>query len=129
MEQARSIGFLIELSCDSETCVRDWATFALGTIQDWDEPALREALFERLHDEDDEVRAEAMSGLAKRGDRRVVDIVRAELESESAGWLDVEAAAMMGAPELVPSLIAIQGRWKGDDARLQEAIRACAAGR
>jgi methionyl-tRNA formyltransferase len=61
---------LIELSGDPEAAVRDWATFALGTLAEQNSPALRDALAARLDDPDDDTRLEAIHGLALRGDHR-----------------------------------------------------------
>jgi HEAT repeat protein len=124
-EDARAIDFLIELTGDPETHVRDWATFALGSQVEMDTPALREALVERLADEDDDTRCEALVGLARRGDRRVRTALCKELESDSVGSLAVEAAALIGDPELHPALIALRNWWDVDEELLEEAIEAC----
>ena len=65
-----ALAALIELSGDPEAAVRDWATFALGTLAEQDSPALRDALAARLDDPDDDTRLEAIHGLALRGDHR-----------------------------------------------------------
>jgi len=101
-ENEQAIAVLIELTSDPETRVRDWATFALGTLVDLDTPEVREALAERLNDDDDDTRAEAVVGLAKRGDRRILTILQEDLARESVGSLSVEAAALMGDPQLYP---------------------------
>jgi HEAT repeat protein len=124
-EDAQAIGFLIELTEDPEAHVRDWATFALGSQVETDTPTLRGALIERLDDEDDDTRCEALLGLARRGDRRVLMTLRKELESDSVGSLAIEAAALIGDPQLHKALIALQDWWDVDDELLGEAIRAC----
>ena len=53
--------------------MRDWSTFALGTLAPLDTPALRDALADRLGDPDPETRVEAVHGLAVRGDARAVE--------------------------------------------------------
>jgi HEAT repeat protein len=75
-----------------EDSVRDWATFALGTQCDADGPEIRKALADRLRDTDDEVRGEAMVGLARRGDTTVIDCVAEALESPDPGQLIFDAA-------------------------------------
>lgn len=124
-EEEKALGVLIELTRDPEAHVRDWATFALGSQVDVSTPELREALAERLSDEDDDTRAEAFIGLAQRGDRRVLTALRRELESDSVGSLAVEAAALIGDPELHPALLALKDWWDVDVGSLGEAIRAC----
>jgi methionyl-tRNA formyltransferase len=66
---------LVELTSDPEPEIRDWATFALGTLSREDTPSLREALAARLDDSDDSTRIEAAHGLALRGDTRALDAV------------------------------------------------------
>lgn len=124
-ELEEAIEPLIELTRDPNAQVRDWATFALGSQVDFDSPELREALIERMADEDDDARDEAIVGLAQRGDLRVIPVLQSELGSGSVGRLNVEAAAKIGAPSLYPLLTALQGRWDVDESLLQEAIQAC----
>ncbi len=73
---------LIELTRDENPDIRNWATFGLGNIGDKDIPKIREALFERIRDRDKDTRYEAMIGLAKRKDIRIVGIIQSEIESE-----------------------------------------------
>jgi len=124
-EDLQALEALIELTRDPEARVRDWATFALGSQVEADTPELRDVLAERLDDEDDDTRAEAFVGLARRGDRRVLPVLRHELASDSVQAPAVEAAALMGDPLLHPLLVALQGRWDVDQEALGEAIRAC----
>ncbi|MDR3636956.1 MAG: HEAT repeat domain-containing protein [Isosphaeraceae bacterium] len=116
---------LIELTRDPEAHVRDWATFSLGTQVETDTPELRQALAERLGDDDDDTRCEALVGLARRGDERVLPALHKELSSELVGTLAVEAAALIGRPELHPVLVALESWWDVDKELLDEAIRAC----
>jgi methionyl-tRNA formyltransferase len=66
---------LVELTSDPEPGIRDWATFALGTLSPQDTPTLRDALAARLEDSDDSTRIEAVHGLALRGDTRALEAV------------------------------------------------------
>ncbi|WP_240911421.1 HEAT repeat domain-containing protein [Paludisphaera soli] len=128
LSDPRAIESLIELSRDPEPHVRDWATFALGSQIDDDTPAIREALAARLADEDEETQAEAVVGLARRGDRRALPCIRDELTSGRPMILHVEAAALIAEPELHPLLLALRGRWDADPRGLEDAIRACTPG-
>jgi methionyl-tRNA formyltransferase len=69
----RAIDALIELTGDTDAEIRDWATFALGTLATQDTPQLRDALAARLADEDADTRVEAIHGLAMRGDLRAAE--------------------------------------------------------
>jgi methionyl-tRNA formyltransferase len=71
---------LIALSGDEDVHVRDWATFALGTLAEQDTPELREALAARVDDDDEHTRLEAIHGLAVRHDDRAVDAALDVLE-------------------------------------------------
>ncbi len=97
-EDVQAIEALIELTRDPEAHVREWATFALGTQVEVDTPDLRDALMERVADNDDDTRCEALVGLARRGDRRVLPALQSSLASDSVCSMEVEAAALIGDP-------------------------------
>lgn len=124
-EDVQAIEALIELTSDPEAHVRDWATFALGTQVEVDTPDLRDALMERLADNDDDTRCEALVGLARRGDRRVLPALQSSLSSDSVCSMEVEAAALIGDPLLLKELVALREWWDVDRALLDEAIQAC----
>jgi HEAT repeat protein len=72
---------LIHLTKDSCEVVRDGATFGLGSLTDKDSAAICSALLARLDDPDDIVRGEALVGLARRQDDRVIKPLLRELEA------------------------------------------------
>jgi methionyl-tRNA formyltransferase len=88
--QPEAVEALIALSRDPDDDVRDWATFALGTLAPQDTPELRDALADRLDDEDLETRVEAVHGLAVRGDARAVEpaleLLGRAVEGEDGIW-------------------------------------------
>ncbi|MDB5337942.1 MAG: repeat-containing protein [Planctomycetaceae bacterium] len=120
---ARSIQLLIQLSEDSDSDVRDWATFGLGTLLALDTPEIRDALFVRLYDEDDDTRSEALVGLAHRKDLRIIPALKQELSSGCVGTLAVEAAQLIASLQLVPELLALQSWWDVDPELLERAIQ------
>lgn len=128
-DEPLAIQTLIKLSEDSDDDVRDWATFELGSMLDTDTPEIRDALFRRLTDANDDARAEAMVGLARRKDMRVLSPLLEELGSESVGLLVLEAAEELGDASLTPALLALRARWEGDDDRhcvvLNRALLSC----
>jgi HEAT repeat protein len=84
LSDPKSIAALMQLMTDEDASVRDWATFGLGQQGKLDTPEIREALYRRLADADEETRFEAMRGLARCGDLRVaqplIDAIKANPE-------------------------------------------------
>jgi len=107
-----------------DTDTRNWATFALGSLSEEDSPAIRDALAARLSDADDEVRGEAMLGLARRVDERVVQPLQRELSGREVGTLAIEAAEVMPRPEFIPHLEALYAAHPGDRA-IDQALDRC----
>ncbi len=93
-EQAAS-GTLLKLMQDEDRDVRNWATFGLGTQSELDNPTIREALFAALTDSFEEVRLEALVGLARRRDRRILPELLVQLKQSVADDYTIEAACEM----------------------------------
>jgi HEAT repeat protein len=91
-EDQRTVSTLIKLMSDKDSEVRDWATFGLGGLGDFDSPKIREALFQNLSDSDEDVREEALVGLAKRQDPRSVPEVINALQDKDRAARAIEAA-------------------------------------
>lgn len=126
----QGIEMLLLLMADEDGDVRDWATFSVGTLTDVDNPEIRQALFARLYDPHDDTHSEAVIGLARRGDRRVIPALKQRFEEAQqqddwdlgSAWL--EAATEIAAPELLPYLEAMAE--DGEiDIDLDHAIRRC----
>jgi HEAT repeat protein len=129
-EDAVAIKTLIELSRDEDANVRNWATFGLGSMIDTDTPEIREALLARVADTNDDARGEALVGLARRKDARVLDPLIDELTSENVGLLALEAAEDLGDPRLGPALMLLKEAWRSDQedrhvGRLHHALLSC----
>jgi hypothetical protein len=107
--EAAALDTLITLSADEDARVRDWSTFGLARQTDRDFPRLRDALADRLHDDDDDTRLEAVHGLATRGDERVVqpllDILDSSSEPSDPGMVS-EALCAIAAATADPRLLA-----------------------
>lgn len=91
-DDERTVSTLLKLMSDKDSEVRDWATFGLGVLGTFDSPKIREALFQNLTDEDEDVREEAMVGLAQRKDLRALPAVMAGLEGEEPSTRAIDAA-------------------------------------
>lgn len=127
-EDKRAVDTMIRLSQDRDPHVRNWATFGLGAQIDVDTLAVRAALLARVEDPDADTRAEALSGLVKRGDLRVVGPLRLALLSDEVGRLEVEAARDLGSNQLLDALEELRSWWDVDSALLEDAISRCRAG-
>lgn len=99
---------LLELMRDPDEDVRDWATFALGSLGAMDSPEIRDAFAERLNDSSADVVEEALAGLAQRRDQRALPLLLERLRQpdvddhtlESAGeMLGMHAGSQPMAPE------------------------------
>ncbi len=101
-EGSLSVETLIALMSDNCDDVRDWATFSLGTLCEADSLEIRAALQERLSDRAQDVREEALWGLAKRKDKAALALLLERLSGES--WLTADRAAAEDALELTKSV-------------------------
>jgi len=124
-----AIQTLIELSRDEDEEIRDWASFALGSLIDTDTEEIREALWARVTDSFEDVRAEALTGLARRKDPRVRDLLLRELAAENVDIMIVDAAQELGDALLLPALLELKQRWPADrrdeEDWLDKAIESC----
>lgn len=120
-----AIDLLIEQTRDPDDRVRDWAAFALGTQCNVDTKPLRDALLACLVDACGPVRGEALVGLAKRGDQRVIPHLITEMTANTPVDHVLVAAGEIAAPELVPALekLGKNGTFDGDV--IDDLIRTC----
>ncbi|MFI1352442.1 HEAT repeat domain-containing protein [Streptomyces sp. NPDC020898] len=116
-----AVGALIELTRDNEADVRDQAVFALGALAEADSPAVREALWARVDDPDQETREQAIRGLAIRRDPRSVPLLGQLLAADSAHLHTFQAAAVLADPTLLPALRA----YDPTDPGVTEALTTC----
>jgi hypothetical protein len=86
-ENETAIQALVELSADWDGDIRNWATFNLGSRIDADSPLIRDALAARLNESDEEIRGEAIVGLARRGDVRLAKPLMRLLHQKEADEL------------------------------------------
>jgi hypothetical protein len=106
---------LITLTADEDDHVRDWACFALGTqLSDIDNVEIRAALMRRLRDSHDDTRCEAMLGLARRGDGRILPLLRERLAAPNVYVLEIEAAGAIGDPSLHAAIRSHLAGWEDD---------------
>jgi HEAT repeat protein len=130
IEEKPEIQALIKLSNDSDGDVRNWATFGLGNLIETNTQEIRDALFERLQEKIgdelcDEIRGEALLGLALRKDERVIEPLIKELSLKLVGTLSIEAAGEIADSRLCESLLRLQDTWDIDEEMLKETIKSC----
>jgi len=123
---------LMHLARDRDDDVRDWATFGIGALRDADDEAIRALLWANAHDPDRDVRGEAVVGLARRGDPRVIGLLKERLNDGDCRGYELEAVQEMPRPELLVPLHTLladaertrahSSAWLGE---LLDAIDAC----
>ncbi|GGD36439.1 HEAT repeat domain-containing protein [Flavobacterium orientale] len=92
IDKTKPIITLIQLTKDKDSDIRDWATFGIGTQIETDNPIIRETLWKRINDSDENTRFEAIIGLAKRKDEKIKDVLKNELlKIDEFGSLILEA--------------------------------------
>lgn len=116
---------LMQLTSDEDADVRDWATFGLGTEVKVDGAAVRQCLLDRLDDPDEDTRAEAVAGLARRHAPEIVRHIRDALCAENVSRLTVESACSLGDPSFADPLAQLANWWDVDVDLLEDARRRC----
>jgi hypothetical protein len=125
-----AIDTLVQLASDPAAAVRDWATFGLGSMRDTDAPALRAVLWTRLDDPDEDVQGEALVGLARRKDERIVPVLLKRLTLDCRVY-ELDAAEELADPRLLERLLMLRDLTDGQagdgywSRRLANAIAAC----
>ena len=113
---------LLRLMVDDQADVRNWATFGVGHQLDDDGVIIRDALSDRLDDTDYDTRWEAIIGLARRHDPRVLVPLRdALIEGGEIPFFGIVAAGWLADPRLLQPLQALTEQSE----EVQEAIGRC----
>jgi hypothetical protein len=99
-----AIDTLIYLTTDKISHIRDWATFGIGTQIERDNRSIREALWLRVDDKNQDTKLEAIVGLAKRKDRQIKEIIKRELINGEYGTLLFEAIEELSDKDFLPLL-------------------------
>lgn len=128
-----AVSTLLELMRDQDSDVRDWATFAIGSLLEIDGDEIRQALRERLTDSDPDAAGEALVGLARRRDPGILQRVRELLVQPTVGDFEVEAAGELADPGLLPELERLARRGPSEAGPhgyvLESAIEGCRSGK
>lgn len=104
LENYQAIQTLIELSSDKVPSIRDWATFGIGSMIETDHEEIRKALWKRTNDKNQNIKLEAIVGLAHRKDENVKNIIERELINGEYGTLLFESIEELNCIEFLPLL-------------------------
>ncbi len=104
IEDSKAINVLIDFTKDKISSIRNWATFGIGTLIESDNIDIRNALWNRINDNDFETKSEAIVGLANRKDKRIKDIIISELENGNHRTLLFEAILTIKDKDFLPLL-------------------------
>lgn len=104
---ADSIDALVRLAKDDSDAVRDWATFGIGSMLEVDNPKVRDLLWANLQDRDEDVRGEALVGLAVRKDERIIPVLL-ELLDVNCRVFELTASEAVASPILLERLNTIK---------------------
>lgn len=121
----------ISLSRDPDDNVRDWSTIGLYLALEGDQykrQDIRDALYDRVNDCHEDTHYEALEGLARCKDSRVIEPLIVALACDNVWISAIDSAKEMGDPALYPSLMELKARWSGSNEsdELEEAIASCA---
>jgi HEAT repeat protein len=98
--EPEAVAALIRLTEDEDSDVRDWATFGIGDNSAVDTPEVRAALYRRLDDADEDTSYEAVKGLARLRDERVLPVLLGQFEEHPEDRsLRETAANFLGEPK------------------------------
>jgi HEAT repeat protein len=103
-ESSEAADLLTQLCRDQDSDVRNWAAFSLGVLGDVDTPDIRDTLSQLLSDQDHEVAGEALVGLARRKDERVVPLILNLLQQSTGSNLTIDAAGEFPSIDFLPYL-------------------------
>ncbi len=114
--EPESVAALMRLAADRDDEVRDWATFSIGTLSEADDDAVRALLWKNAFDSCRDVRGEALVGLARRSDPRIIELLKERLLDDDCRVYELEAAEEMPRAELLDTLL----RLRDDAERLHD---------
>lgn len=115
IKRKAAIKILIELAQDKSIRIRDWATFGLGTQIETDTKEIRDILYKNSLSKNDQIRQEAIKGLANRNDERVEELILSELQKENFGTLFFDTLLnIKNSEQYLPMIIRIYEKYRED---------------
>ena len=116
-----AIVLLITLCKDAHDTVKNWAAFAVN-CNEYDAEELRNCFVSMLSSKDPEVKREAIIGLGRWKDPRVIPMLVYELSQETVYDDFIEAAGNIGDKLFLPILASLLEIYSDDDGVIQNAM-------
>lgn len=104
VNNSQAVDTLIDLSNDTVSSIRNWATFGIGTQIETNNDKIRKALWNRIRDKNQDIKLEAIVGLAKRNEIKIKELIKQELQAGEYGSLLFEAIELLNCVEFIPLL-------------------------
>lgn len=104
LENKNAINTLILLSEDKHPDVRNYSVFGLGEQTKLNNDEIIKALWNRVNDNDEETKFEAILGLSKRKQSLIKDVIKRELKLENYGSLLFESILEFNDKDFLPLL-------------------------
>jgi hypothetical protein len=104
VDNNKAIDTLIDLSNDKVPSIRNWATFGIGSQIETNNNKIKKALWNRIIDKNQDVKLEAIVGLAHRKEIKVKEVIKQELTRGEFGILLFEAIELLNCVDFIPLL-------------------------
>jgi hypothetical protein len=104
VDNNQAIDTLIDLSNDTVSSIRNWATFGIGSQIETNSDKIKKALWNRINDKNQDTKLEAIVGLAHRKEMNVKEVIKQELTRGEFGTLLFEAIELLDCVEFIPLL-------------------------
>lgn len=113
IEDENAIHVLTKFSEDKANHIRDWATFYISQT-DFDNENIRKTLWNRVSDKHRDTKMEAIAGLARRNDNKILDVIKQELVEDNYTTVLFEAILETQNKDFLPLLHQIINETEND---------------
>lgn len=117
----KTIPLLVSLCNDENDEVKNWAAFAINS-NEYDTKEIRDCFFEMLSAPNSEIKGEAITGLARCHDMRVIPVLKQELKQKVVYDDLIEAVENIGDKSFLPILESLLSEFDDDDELIQGVI-------
>lgn len=117
----KTIPLLVSLCNDESDEVKNWAAFAINS-NEYDTKEIRDCFFEMFSDPNSEIKGEAITGLARCHDMRVITVLKQELKQKIVYDDIIKAVESLGDRNFIPILESLLSDFNDDDELIQNVI-------